>query len=152
VNRVTITWPDGAIKKQWLQVSLLPTATTALAAADVFYFGNAVGETGNSPLQALVNAADEIGTRINPRSLANPAPVDFRFDFNRDGLVNATDQLLARINVTTSLTALALIAPGGGGGGALAEAALADLPGAGPPPGGGLLERRAKALGRPGPR
>jgi len=41
-DRVTIIWPDNAIAKQWLQVTVLPTANTGLAAADVFYFGNAV--------------------------------------------------------------------------------------------------------------
>jgi hypothetical protein len=146
-DRLTLLWPDGAIRRQWLQVTLLPTAASGLAAADVFYFGNAVGETGNSPLQALVNAADEIGTRINPRSLANPAPIDFRFDFNRDGLVNATDQLTARTNTTTFLTGLALIVPApGGGGAALADAALVDagLPNA-PSPGDAASPTRRRA-------
>ncbi|MDP6637593.1 MAG: lamin tail domain-containing protein, partial [Phycisphaerae bacterium] len=44
-DRVTLVWPDGAIANQWVEVTVLATADTGLAAADVFYFGNAVGET-----------------------------------------------------------------------------------------------------------
>ena len=51
-DRVTITWPDGAITNEWLQVTVNATAITGLAQPDVFYFGNAVGETGNNPANA----------------------------------------------------------------------------------------------------
>jgi hypothetical protein len=128
-TRISLTWPDGTITKRWLQVTVLPTAQTGLAAADVFYFGNAVGESGDTTTNAAVNATDEIGARANPRSaLVNPAPVDFRWDYNRDKAVNSTDQLIARTNTTTLANRLVLIAPapGGGGGGGVAE----DLQGA----------------------
>jgi hypothetical protein len=106
-NRITIIWADGAIKNQWLQV----TAKTSLglAAADVFYFGNAVGETGNSASNAQVNSTDEIGARSNPKTFLNPALVNDPYDFNRDGFVNATDQIIARSNSTTLAGALKLI-------------------------------------------
>jgi hypothetical protein len=110
-DRITLTWPNLAIRKQWLQVTLLATPRTGLSAADVFYFGNAVGETGGSPNSTVVNASDEVAVRINPRSLANPAPIDSRYDFNRDALVNASDQILARLNVTTLVNSLVLLAP-----------------------------------------
>ncbi|MCK4276210.1 MAG: right-handed parallel beta-helix repeat-containing protein, partial [Phycisphaerae bacterium] len=45
-DRITIIWADNAIEKQWLQVTVLATANTGLATNDVFYFGNAIGETG----------------------------------------------------------------------------------------------------------
>jgi hypothetical protein len=109
-ERVTLIWPDGAIKNTWLEVSVLANANTGLAAADVFYFGNAVGETGNSTTNAQVNSSDEGLIRLNGRSALNPAPVDFRFDINRDRMVNSTDQALARLNATSALTALKLIA------------------------------------------
>jgi hypothetical protein len=133
-DRITLVWPDGAIKNSWLQVTMLPGSRTGLASPDVFYFGNAVGETGNSTAKAIVNAADEVLTRLNGRSALNPAPLDFRFDFNRDGLVDSADQVLARLHATNPLTALRLIGPPlvveeGGGASNLASLADASLAG-----------------------
>jgi hypothetical protein len=85
-----------------------------LAAPDVFYFGNAPGEVGNSSANAFVDAIDEILTRQNPRTFVNPAPIDFRYDFNRDGFVNAADQILARISTSTVGFSLELISFSGG--------------------------------------
>jgi hypothetical protein len=110
-DRITLTWPDGAIRGQWLQVTVQATAATALAEADVFYFGNAVGEAGNASGDAKVNATDMLLARNNPRTFLNPAPIDYAYDYNRDGKVNATDMLLARNNPTNFLTALKLITP-----------------------------------------
>ena len=73
-DRVTLIWADGAIRNRWLQVTVLATDNTGLAANDVFYLGNAVGESGNSPTDALVNATDEIGARNNPHGPFTPAP------------------------------------------------------------------------------
>ncbi|NIM48762.1 MAG: hypothetical protein GTO22_05810, partial [Gemmatimonadales bacterium] len=63
---MTIIWPTGAINNQWLQVTVLANADTGLSETDVFYFGNAIGESGNSPTDAMVNAADMLGARDNP--------------------------------------------------------------------------------------
>ena len=103
-DRVTLIWEDGAIRNCWLQVTVLATDATGLAENEVFYVGNAVGESGNSTTDALVNATDEIGARNNPHSPFNPAPKDDRYDFNRDKLVNATDQIIARNNRTSPFT------------------------------------------------
>jgi len=107
-SRVTILWPNNAIQKQWLQVTVRATAVTGLGAADLFYFGNAIGESGNSAADARVNATDGIAARNNPRATGQ-APIDFRYDYNRDRRVNATDEISARNNPTSSLTALQLI-------------------------------------------
>lgn len=118
-DRVTLIWEDGVIRNCWLQVTLLATNATGLARDDVFYVGNAVGESGNSATDALVNATDEIGARNNPHSPFTPAPKSDAYDYNRDKLVNATDQIVARNNRTSPFTALKLIAPpleGGGSG------------------------------------
>ena len=108
-DRVTITWDDGAIKNKWLYVQ----ATTALGlpAAQVFYFGNAVGESTTTAGSTVVNSTDEIGTRQNPHSFLDPATIIDPYDFNRDSYVNATDQILARSNATTAATSLPLITP-----------------------------------------
>ena len=97
-DRITIVWPDNAVEKQWLQVTVLATEDTALADDDVFYFGNAVGETGNSPTDAKVNSTDEIGVRGNPHFLI-PAAIDDAFDFDRNRRVGSLDQVIARRNI-----------------------------------------------------
>ncbi len=125
-DRVTITWADNDIQKQWLQVTVLATAETGLAEADVFYFGNAIGESGNSALDAKVDANDMLAIRSNPRSFLDPAPIDFAYDLNRDARVNATDMLIARDNQTHFLNALKLITVPEGGGAAVAEGAAID--------------------------
>ncbi|MBN2474798.1 MAG: lamin tail domain-containing protein [Pirellulales bacterium] len=108
-DRITLLWNDQAVAKQWLQVTVLATSNTGLADPDVFYFGNAVGEAGNSTADAKVNASDMLLARNNPRTFLNPAPIDFPYDYNRDARVNATDMLIARNNPTHFLNALRLI-------------------------------------------
>jgi hypothetical protein len=109
-DRITLVWADGVIRNKWLQVTLNPGGT-GLAAPDVFYFGNAVGETGNLTGSATVNASDEVLARNNPRTFMNPADIGFPYDFNRDGFVNAADQILARSNVTAVGSELMMIHP-----------------------------------------
>ena len=109
-DRITIIWADNAITKQWLQVTVLATANTGLLGADIFYFGNAIGETGNSAIDAEVTPADEIGVRNNSHTLGiNPADVTDACDFNRDRKVGPTDQIICRNNGTSGPTALQLI-------------------------------------------
>jgi hypothetical protein len=110
VTRVTITWPDGAIKKQWLQVTVL-AANTGLTANDIFYFGNALGDSGlgDTATRAIVNSTDEYGARTNPHTPSNRAPVTDAYDYDRNGLVNSQDEYLARTNGTTPTTALQLV-------------------------------------------
>src|SRR5207248_4097912 len=79
--------------------------------ADVFYFGNAIGDAGNHPADAQVTAQDELLARASPRNLVdNPAPIDFACDYNRDRKVDAVDQLIARTSKTNFTNALNLIA------------------------------------------
>lgn len=108
-DRVTLIWDDNLIQNQWLQVTVLPGGNTGLAEADVFYFGNAIGDCGDSATHAKVNAVDMLAARDNPRTFLDPAPIDFPFDFDRDGRVNAVDMLIARNNSTHFLNALRLI-------------------------------------------
>jgi len=108
-DRVTIVWDDNVIQNEWLQVTVLANENTGLAEDDVFYFGNAIGESGNSAIDAKINAVDIVLARNNPRALLDEAPIDFCYDYNRDRRVNATDMLLARENQTHLLDALKLI-------------------------------------------
>ena len=123
-DRVTLIWadnnmdgqvdPNEAVANQWLQVTVLSDANgghAGLAKDDVFYFGNAVGETGNTTLNAFVDGTDFVGVRDHPRNFLNRAPVTFAYDINRDGFVDGTDLVMVRDNGTNFLTALNLIAP-----------------------------------------
>jgi hypothetical protein len=92
-DRVTLTWADGGIRNTWLRVTVLG-ARLGLIQDDVFYFGNAVGETGNSDLNAAVNGLDLLATRANQRTGA--AAIDSAYDFNRDRTVNALDVAVVR--------------------------------------------------------
>lgn len=110
-SRVEVIWNDGEITGKWLEVTLKATTATGLKKPDVFYFGSAVGESGNSAANAVVDAADALGAQNNPRDEQNPAPIEFAYDYNRDGLVNATDVDIANASATNAATALKLIEP-----------------------------------------
>ena len=92
-DRVTLTWPDAAIQNKWLQVTVPAGGKTALAAADVFYFGNAVGDTMNSTTAFRIDSQDVARTRD---AQLKPTTITGRFDHNRDGRVNTQDQMIAR--------------------------------------------------------
>jgi hypothetical protein len=108
-DRVTLIWPDNAIQEEWLQVTVLADTNTGLAANDVFCFGNAIGESGNSTANAIVNSTDDVGARQNPRTPLNRAPIYNAYDYNRDSLVNSSDQVIPRLYATTPVSALKLI-------------------------------------------
>jgi len=108
-DRITITWADNAIQQEWLEVKVLATTATGLSKHDVFYFGSAIGETGNSASDAIVNATDEIDARNNPHFFFDPADLEDPYDFNRDTRVNATDEIIARNHQTFFLNDLNLI-------------------------------------------
>ncbi len=102
-DRITVTWGIDDIVIEWLEVTYIP-------ALDVFYFGNAPGETGNSLTDAEVTPTDEIYVRNNPATLAvSPASISHAGDFNRDKKVGPTDLVIGRNNGTNSSTALKLI-------------------------------------------
>ena len=96
-DRVTLIWANGTIQSRWLQVSLLATNQTGLAGPDVFYVGNAPGESGDSTSDTYVNAVDEIGARHNPHGRFTPAAIDDAYDYDRDRYVNAADELIGAI-------------------------------------------------------
>ncbi len=112
--RVTIIWEDGAIKNEWLKVTVKATAATGLKSADTFYFGNLVGESGND---FAITSSDEDASRTHKTGFT-AAAITNAYDYNRDGKVNATDDLIARGNLGETLTLLA----------APAAAALAPAP------------------------
>jgi hypothetical protein len=115
-DRVEIIWNTGAPFKQWLEVITLANANTGLpqkpgypaGQGDVFFFGNAPGNTGvgDTTVNATVNAVDENGARLNGQTLANNIPITNIYDFNRNGSVTAVDESIARLNGTNPTTSL----------------------------------------------
>ncbi|HEX5242492.1 MAG TPA: hypothetical protein VFW23_04445 [Tepidisphaeraceae bacterium] len=108
-DRYELIWPDGAIRGQWLQISVLPTVNSTLPSSDSIYFGNAPGETGNDPNFAYVDGSDFAYARDDPHDFLNPAAITDRGDFNRDSFVDGTDLAIARDGATSFLNALNLI-------------------------------------------
>ena len=109
VGRVEITWPDGTLKNGWLQITVKATANTGLTIPDVFYFGNAVGETGNQSTSATVTVADV--ARIRQQANTSNLPVTNLFDINRDQKVTVADVALAQQSANTKLYWLVAPAP-----------------------------------------
>ena len=98
-DRVTLTWSNGEIRNEWLEITIRANARTGLSQPDRFYFGNSVGETGDPGPAAgslVVNGLDLLAAR---RQLGiAPAPLTSVVDFNRDGRVNALDVAAVRGN------------------------------------------------------
>lgn len=150
-DRVTLIWPDGAISKKWLQVTVLATVNTRLANPDVFYFGNAIGDYGNSTLNATVTSSDALQVLSNVNPLLGPITIPG--DFNRDRKVTSADALIALNNVSVGPTALKLINLTGAGMQHLephasfdGTAYVPDVPGAGASSGSVTLLGRAQGL------
>lgn len=102
-TRCIITFANDSIKNAWLKVTIKSTTGVGLAAADVSYWGNVVGEggTGNTMPNLIVNATDEGDARTHPHSTFGRALVWDEWDFNKDSIVNATDQGITRPYTTT---------------------------------------------------
>ena len=99
-DRVILTWPDGAIRNTWLRVTVKANNHTGLAAPDVFWFGNLVGETGDAATPGRVSALDLVAVR---RAVFSSANITSRLDINRDGRVNALDVAAVRGNLSRAV-------------------------------------------------
>jgi hypothetical protein len=120
ITHVDLTWPDGTITNTWLQVTMLADANTGLAANDVFYFGNLIGEVGNSTTLMQVTAVDLV---LNQLALTGSASITNPYDINRDGRVSAVDLVLTQNN---SFQSIQLITPTGNGPAANVASAAVD--------------------------
>ena len=105
-----LIWPAGAIKNTWLRVTVKATPNTGLAAPDVFYFGNLVGETGDAATPLRVSPLDLVATRRNSTPTRSAA-LDSPYDHNLDGRVNALDVAAVRAGYGRALSAVQAPAP-----------------------------------------
>ena len=105
--RITVTFDDGAVANEWLRVTFFPSPDVPVGGpggplnADVSYFGNLAGETGDpptgDPAALRVSALDLAATRQN---MYTPEPgIENRYDHNRDRRVNALDLAVVRRNL-----------------------------------------------------
>jgi hypothetical protein len=108
-DRVFLTWADNAIENTWLEILVLANASTGLANPEVFYVGNAIGETGNDSANAVVNLADVAGVRANQTGFGSTDITD-PYDFDRNEKVNLIDLSIARSN-QSGFSPLKLITP-----------------------------------------
>jgi ELWxxDGT repeat protein len=99
-DRVTLTWPDGALADGWLEVTLEANEHTGLLRPDTFLCGNLRGDSGNDAGAPRVDAADLAGTRA---ALGSPADPSNSYDHNRDGRVDVLDQAVVRRAMFNSL-------------------------------------------------
>lgn len=105
-DRITLTWPDRAIRNTWLQITIKANAHTGLTTPDVFYFGSLVGETGvDAPVGGVlrVGVFDYAAVRAN---LFRPSTITGRYDFDHSGRVGAADALAARAALFSTLPLL----------------------------------------------
>jgi hypothetical protein len=85
-DRVTLVWDEGDIPtRNWLQIRVKATANTGLEQDDVFYFGNAIGDTNGDAIAAYADMY-AIYQKI-PRAAA----VDDALDIDRDGAIAYAD-------------------------------------------------------------
>ncbi len=113
-DRINLEWADNAIQNTWLEIKTLSNDSTGLVVEDAIYVGNAIGETGNDPDNAIVDLADVGLTRQNQTGFG-AADIDNVYDFDRDGRVDLVDVGLARVN-QSGFNSLKLITPGSSGG------------------------------------
>ena len=109
-DRITIILPNGSVTNEFLQVRVLANSTTGLSADDVFYFGNAIGDTGNSSTNLRVDASDLGGVQANLTAFTF-ADVDDQYDINRDRRVDASDLGLIQANLTAFTSVPLITAP-----------------------------------------
>lgn len=101
-DRVTLSWNDGQIRNQWVQVTVEANADTGLTAPDVFYFGNLAGDTGDAAAGGVATVAASDLSRTRAR-LGTLASIESAFDHRRDSRINFADLVAVRNNLFQSL-------------------------------------------------
>ena len=99
LDRVTLTWPDGAIRNTWLRVTVLPTQRTGLGAPDVFYFGNLVGDTSDAAAGAATARVSTSDYTRTIKAFDQFSTITSPFDHDHDLAVTSLDVLAARRNL-----------------------------------------------------
>ncbi len=98
-DRVELTWTDGSIKQEALEVTVLADANTGLTSPYTFFYGSVMANsgTGDTGALAITSSTDENAARNH----SGTATVTNVFDYNKDGFVNSSDENAARQNGAT---------------------------------------------------
>jgi hypothetical protein len=98
---VELTWTDGSIAQEWLEVTVNADANTGLATPYTFFYGSLIGDVNasNTLTRAVVSSSDENAVRANN----GIATVSNLYDVNKDASVNSSDEATARSH-NTALT------------------------------------------------
>ena len=98
-DRVELTWTDGSITEEFLEVTVHADPNTGLSAPYTFFYGSVIANTGTGDTGALAitSSTDENAAR----SHSGTATVTNIYDFNKDGFVNSSDENAARGNGAT---------------------------------------------------
>jgi hypothetical protein len=99
-DRVEITWASGVVKNQWLEVQVLPTVATGLAATDVHFWGNKIADSASSSPAGTFDTTSTDSAQVNATIGAGKPITDLR-DYNRDGAVTSTDAAIVAANIGT---------------------------------------------------
>jgi len=122
-DRITLTWADGAIVGQWLEVTVLADAnggSLGLGRDDIFYFGNLPGDADGD---RVVGASDYIALKRSFGSnVVTPGALT---DFDGSGTVDFCDLRALQSSIGQSLN-WAFTAPGQGTAAASAMVQLTD--------------------------
>ena len=112
-TRIEFTWANGTLTNRWLQVTTKADANTGLSAPDVFYFGNLIAFAGEAPVNGLftVTNADLQAARNDLHNFLNPALITNPHDYSRDGRVDATDQIIAQLQINAASSLPVITAP-----------------------------------------
>ncbi len=105
-DRVTLTWPDGAIINQWVEVTVLATANTGLPADDVFYFGSAVGD-GDGDGTVVDADYDALKSQFGQRGGIGTLVADL----DADGRVGLSDFAIMRSSFGNTVSAPTIPSP-----------------------------------------
>ena len=119
-DRVEITWASGSIKNQWLEVQVLATANTGLAATDVFFWGNKIADSGSgSPANLFQTDSTDAAQVFATLTPAGGASITNPRDYNRSGAVDSTDAAIVfnSLGTITRIDVSSGSLQGGGGGG-----------------------------------
>ena len=91
-DRIVITWADNAIQNTYLEAQVLATDRTGLAAPDVFYFGNLVGETASvTPAGNFARTAAADGGAILAGGSHLNVGIANRFDIDKSNSVTVAN-------------------------------------------------------------
>ncbi len=98
-DRVELTWTDGSITQEFLEVTMLADGNTGLGIPYTFFYGSVIANsgTGDTVNLAITSSTDENAAR-NHNAVATVTNV---FDYNKDGFVNSSDENAARNNGAT---------------------------------------------------